>query len=234
MYIMARERLLLDMYQAMLSRLGPSNWWPGDSPFEIAVGAILTQNTNWGNVEKAIANLKEHNALSPQGLRGLLDQPASVADSPFHSLLAELIRPAGYYNIKAKRLGAFLRWLQDTADDDMESLQHHDLYSLRESILSVKGVGPETADAILLYAANHPTFVVDAYTHRMLHRHAMVEEEISYEELRNIFMHSLDADVSLFNEYHALIVRVGKEWCHKKNPNCADCPLGPFLEGEVA
>lgn len=210
---------LLAIYEAMRAALGPSDWWPGETPFEIAVGAILTQNTNWGNVEKAIGNLKA---------RGLLDAEAMYGLPPAE--LAELIRPAGYYNIKTKRLRNFLAFLGEEADFDITALGEWPLHSLRPRVLGISGIGPETADAILLYALGQPTFVVDAYTFRMLGRHGLADEDMDYHALRAVFMDALPEDVALYNEYHALIVRVGKDWCKKKAGLCESCPLGPFLD----
>ena len=207
------------MYEAMHSSLGPSNWWPGETPFEVAVGAILTQNTNWKNVEKAIANLKAHDLLDARAMH----------DLPLPEL-AELIRPAGYYNVKARRIANFLNFLKEEADYDLESLKTEPLHVLRPKVLGVNGLGPETADSILLYALEFPTFVVDAYTARLMDRHGLSYEDIDYYELQAIFMDALPEDVALYNEYHALIVRVGKDWCKKKAGLCDTCPLKPFLE----
>ncbi|MBI9078198.1 MAG: endonuclease III domain-containing protein [Pseudodesulfovibrio sp.] len=216
---MNNSKKLIGMYEAMLDTLGPSHWWPGDSPFEIAIGAILTQNTNWKNVEKAIGNLKEHNLLTPQALYAL--------DS---DKLAELIRPAGYYNIKTRRIRNFLSFLKSEAEFDLLQLKNHSLDELRPKILAVNGIGPETADSILLYALDFPTFVVDAYTARMMNRHGLVHEDIDYHELQALFVDALPENVSVYNEYHALIVRVGKDWCKKKKGLCESCPLQPFLD----
>lgn len=217
---MSRASTITAMYDAMHSALGPSRWWPGETPFEVAVGAILTQNTNWKNVEKAIANLKERDLLSAEKMYAL---PQGE--------LAELIRPAGYYNIKAVRLRNFLEFFRNEAEFDMEVLKVQELDEVREKVLSVKGIGPETADSILLYALEMPTFVVDAYTHRLMVRHGLVDEDVDYHELRALFMDSLPEDVALYNEFHALIVRVGKDWCRKKAGLCETCPLQPFLDG---
>ncbi|BCS87208.1 endonuclease III domain-containing protein [Pseudodesulfovibrio sediminis] len=216
---MTQADTLLAMYEAMHDALGPSDWWPGDSPFEIAIGAILTQNTNWKNVERAIGNLKDHQVLTPEGLHSL---PVDT--------LAELIRPAGYYNIKARRLRHFLQFLCEEVEYDLLALKGYTLEDLRPRILGINGIGPETADAILLYALDFPTFVVDAYTHRMMGRHGLAYEDIDYNELQSIFMDALPEDVALYNEYHALIVRVGKDWCKKKVGLCETCPLKHFLD----
>lgn len=216
---MSQTAVIAGMYEIMLEALGPSNWWPGDSPFEIAVGAILTQNTNWRNVEKAIDNLKTAALLSPEDMYG-----ASPKE------LAELIRPAGYYNIKARRLRNFLEFLKIETKFDLLSLKKRELHELRPKILEINGIGPETADAILLYALEFPTFVVDTYTFRMMHRHGFVWEEMQYHDLQALFMDALPEDVALYNEYHALIVRVGKNWCKKKAGLCESCPLKPYLD----
>lgn len=204
---------LLEIYQLLFDRFGPQNWWPGETQFEIITGAILTQNTNWANVEKAIANLKSANTLMPEKLYGL-----NV------SKLAELIRPAGYYNIKAKRLKSFLAWLFENYDGQLSNLEHVDTDNLRAELLAVKGVGRETADSILLYAFDRPIFVVDAYTARVAVRHGLIEPDADYEQLRELFQSYLPQDSEFFNEYHALLVRVGKEFCRPK-AKCELCPL---------
>lgn len=216
---MPRDILLLDMYQAMLDTLGPSHWWPADSPFEMIVGAVLTQNTNWGNVEKALDRLRSARALAPEAMEAL------SADE-----LAELIRPSGYYRVKATRLKALLAFLRDACGHDLDALAREDLEDLRPRLLSVKGVGPETADSILLYALEKPSFVVDAYTKRLLSRHALIVEDAGYDEMRDFFMDALDHDTALFNEYHALIVRTGKDYCTARKAKCDGCPLQPFLD----
>lgn len=217
-----RLNRLLNLYHAMLATLGPSNWWPGDTPFEVAVGAILTQNTNWGNVEKAIANLKREAALEPRALYRLPQDR-----------LEECLRPAGYFRLKSVRLRHFLEFLKQEAGLSMEALADRDHRDLRPKLLAVKGIGPETADSILLYALNAPTFVVDTYTHRIFSRHGLVPEECDYHELQALFMDVLPEDAALFNEYHALIVRTAKSWCAKKTPRCGGCPLQPFLTQPV-
>jgi endonuclease-3 related protein len=216
---MSRSGLLMDMYDAMLATLGPSQWWPGETPFEIAIGAILTQNTNWKNVEKALDNLKNAEVLEAEPLHAL-----SVPR------LAELIRPAGYYNVKARRIHNFLEFLKEEAEFDLLSLKDRDLTELRPRVLGINGIGPETGDCILLYALDFPTFVVDAYTARIVGRHGLAWEDIDYHGLQGLFMDALPEDVALYNEYHALIVRVGANWCRKKAGLCESCPLQPFLE----
>ncbi len=206
------------MYELLEDALGPQHWWPGETPFEVMVGAVLTQNTNWTNVEKAIANLKQRDLLTPEKLHSLPTEE-----------LAELIRPAGYYNIKAKRLKNLIDFLFDDFDGDLDALFSLGVYDLRRSLLSVSGVGRETCDSIILYAAEKPTFVVDTYTHRVLLRHDLIDESADYEEIKELFESSLPAEVQLFNEFHALLVRVGKVYC-RKSPACAECPLDVMFE----
>ncbi len=204
----------MEIHDRLLAHFGPQHWWPGDSPFEITVGAILTQNTSWTNVEKAIANLNAAGFLSFSGLSSLSLE-----------VLAELIRPAGYFNIKALRLRNFLQMveLQYAGDFDRMLLEQTEL--LREKLLAVKGIGPETADSILLYAADRPVFVIDAYTQRILFRHSIIDEDADYYGLQTLFTDALPADHALFNEFHALLVRTGKEFCKKTKPLCNLCPL---------
>jgi len=202
------------MYKKLYRAFGPQHWWPGDTSFEIAVGAILTQNTNWSNVEKAIKNLKRNKALSAQDLYRIP-----------HGELADLIRPAGYFNIKAQRLKAFIEFLTNNYNGSMEKMRREDTCSLREELLSVHGVGRETADSILLYALGRPVFVIDAYTRRMLSRHGIMDHKETYDTCQKLFHDSLKKDVRLFNEYHALFVRAGKTFCKSQNPACEKCPL---------
>ena len=204
---------LTEIYQLLFDRLGPQHWWPGETKIEIITGAILTQNTSWPNVEKAIANLKAADLLSPEKLHRL-----DIA------ALAELIRPAGYFNIKAKRLKNFLNWLFNNYDGQVTNLENVGTDQLRAELLAIKGIGPETADSILLYAFNRAVFVVDAYTARVVTRHRLIEPGADYEQLRELFQFNLPPEPQLLNEYHALLVRVGKNWCRPK-PRCADCPL---------
>ena len=204
---------LTEIYQLLFDRFGPQSWWPGETRFEIITGAILTQNTNWANVEKAIANLKSAHLLTPEKLCHL-----NVSE------LAELIRSAGYYNIKAKRLKSFLSWLFRNYDGRLANLENLDTDRLRAELLAVKGIGRETADSILLYAFGRLTFVVDAYTARVAVRHGLIEPDADYEQLRELFQSNLPQDAQLFNEYHALLVRLGKEFC-RPNAKCPGCPL---------
>jgi len=207
------ERLQL-IYERMMAHWGPQHWWPAETPFEVMVGAVLTQNTAWKNVEKAIANLKGVGLMSLEGLSAL---PTG--------LLAEYIRPAGYYNIKAGRLHNLLSTINQQHGGNLQAFLEQPLPQLREQLLAIKGIGRETADSILLYAAGLPIFVVDAYTHRILVRHQLIDEECGYEAIQELFMDNLACDPRLYNEYHALLVRVGNVYCKKKHPDCASCPL---------
>jgi endonuclease-3 related protein len=208
-----KNKVLLEIYDRLYTHFGPQHWWPGDTPFEIAVGAILTQNTNWGNVEKAITNLKKAKKLNSKALRNI---------SP--TKLASLIRPAGYFNIKADRLKHFIDFLADNYNGSMKKMRAEEALLLREKLLGVKGIGPETADSMLLYALEKPVFVIDAYTKRILSRHKLVSEKAAYHDLQDIFYENLPRDVKLFNEYHALFVMLGKDYCRPK-PRCDGCPL---------
>jgi len=210
---MRKTKALLQIYQKMFDALGPRHWWPGETPFEVIIGAILTQNTNWSNVEKAIKNLKTAGKLSPEGIYEL-----SVTE------LAKLIRPSGFFNVKAKRVKAFINWLFSRYEGNLSEMFAQDLQALRGELLSVKGIGPETADSILLYAGNMPTFVVDAYTHRIFSRHELIPEESTYDDMKSFFEENLPEDVQLFNEYHALLVNIGKTFCKTKKV-CEPCPL---------
>ncbi|MFA5357184.1 MAG: endonuclease III domain-containing protein [Candidatus Omnitrophota bacterium] len=201
-------------YRRLRSSFGGQRWWPADTPFEVMVGAILTQNTSWLNVEKAISNLKSHNLLRPHKLSKL----------PLKRL-ASLIRPSGYYNIKAKRLKSFLKFFIGNYGGDIKKMRETKPLFLREQLLCVNGIGPETADSILLYALDMPLFVVDAYTKRVLLRHGLIEEGASYGEVQKLFTQNIKKEVKLFNEYHALLVKLGKEYCLKNKPKCDICPL---------
>jgi len=205
---------LTSIYKKLLKKFGPQDWWPGDTPFEIAVGAVLTQNTNWQNVERAIANLKRARALSAKRIHAMK-----------HAELAELIRPAGYFNVKSRRLKNFVAYLVEEHGGSMARMAKGTLPDLRHGLLSVNGVGPETADSILLYALDKPTFVIDAYTKRALSRHGFLPYEESYEDYRSLFMDNISPDVELYNEYHALFVALGKHLCRPRNPLCDQCPL---------
>lgn len=204
---------LKEIYQRLFKKFGPQHWWPGRTKFEIMVGAVLTQNTNWGNVEKAIMNLRQAGVLNLAAMHKLSTPQ-----------LARLIRPSGYFNIKAKRLKNLLDFIAGEYSGNLRKMQREPLLSLRRKLLSVNGIGPETADSILLYALDKSTFVVDAYTKRILYRHAMIAHKDDYHKVQKIFMNKFTDNIKLFNEYHALIVKVGKEFCRTK-PLCELCPL---------
>jgi endonuclease-3 related protein len=207
------QRLLMNIYRKLYKAYGPRHWWPGETPFEVMVGAILTQNTSWRNVEKAIQSLKNNGGLNPERIYRLKK-----------SQLAFLIKSSGYYRIKADRLKAFVNFLFENYDGNISRMRKEELKTLRAKLLKVKGVGPETGDSILLYGLGKPIFVVDAYTKRILSRHGMVSERASYEEIQRLFMNHLPHNKRLFNEYHALFVHLGKTVC-KKIPRCDICPL---------
>ena len=202
---------LLRIYHRLYQAFGPQHWWPGDTPLEVAVGAVLTQNTAWANVEKAIAVLKSRHLLSLDKL---------VRLSPRR--LAPLIRSAGFHNIKAQRLAALLAWLK--AQGGFAALNRTPTPDLRPRLLACHGVGPETADSILLYALNRPVFVIDAYTRRILSRYGLIAGDEPYETLRRMFETSLPRSPKLYNEYHALLVRLAKVNCRPR-PLCDSCPL---------
>lgn len=209
---------LHEIYHRLDKYFGPLNWWPAKSPFEVIVGAVLTQNTNWTNVQKSLDSLKRANLLSYDAL---LHMPEGQ--------LAELIRSSGYYNLKSRRLKNLLEMVQAEYGGDLSLFFSEDPYSARETLLRVKGIGPETADSILLYAGGHPIFVVDTYTHRILSRHGLIPESCDYQFIQDLFMDNLDHDAALFNQYHALLVRTAKRFCKKREPLCDKCPLGPLL-----
>lgn len=208
---------LLKMYHTLYESLGPQHWWPGDTPLEIIVGAILTQNTAWGNVERAIAQLKKAQLLSIRGLRGV-----------DRRRLARLIRPAGYFNQKAIKLKAFIEFLDREYLGNLKRMMREPHIRLRRKLREVHGVGPETADSILLYACGRPVFVVDAYTVRILSRHGLIKADLPYEEVQHYLTERLPRSANLYNEYHALLVRLGKEFC-RKVPRCEECPLKVYL-----
>lgn len=208
------EDQLMSIYERLLAAFGPQDWWPGDSPFEVCAGAILTQNTSWENVRRAISNLKNKGLLSPRAIYELS-----------RGSLARIIRPAGYYNVKAGRLQNFVAFLVDEFEGNLDNMFSTGLETLRPMLLDIKGIGPETADSILLYAGELPSFVVDVYTIRALMRHDFIDENADYERVRSLFMDHLPADVELYNEYHALWVILGKSFCKKTRPRCDGCPL---------
>lgn len=205
------QEKLLDIFEQLHRHYGPLHWWPAETPFEVCVGAILTQNTNWGNVEKAVANLKRSSLLTPSAIMS-----APVAQ------LAETIRPAGYYNVKSLRLKEFVTHLCNRYRGNLDLMFDRSVGLLRGELLAIKGIGRETCDSILLYAGNMPSFVVDAYTIRLFTRLGILSGTPGYEETRAMFMENLPADTPLYNEYHAVIVRHCKEFC-LKTPRCARC-----------
>jgi endonuclease-3 related protein len=209
----ALNQILLNIYQRLLDQYGPQHWWPAQEPFEVIVGAILTQSAAWTNVEKAIANLKVAGKLSPEALRKTPD-----------SELARLVYPCGYYNTKARKLKAFAQWFGEQYDDDLDKLFANNTGHLRQELLAVYGIGEETADSIILYAANKPTFVIDAYTRRIIGRLGLAPHSNTYSSFQAFFMTNLPADTGLFNEYHALFVRLGKDVCRTR-PLCQQCCL---------
>lgn len=212
------KKTLLRIYDCMAAHYGPTHWWPGDSPFEVSVGAILTQNTAWTNVERAIANLKREGLLEP---RVMLECP--------RPRLEEALVPSGYFRVKTVRLLSFCTYLVERYNGSIANMARQPLESLRAELLGVNGIGPETADDILLYACEKPVFVVDAYTRRIFSRHGLVDEKIGYEDLQATFERRLPADVHLFKEYHGLIVWTGKDFC-RRTPKCEACPLGCLLK----
>ncbi len=204
---------IIEIYHKLYHAFGPQHWWPGDSPFEVAVGAILTQNTNWVNVEKAVENLKRKMVFNAKSIHELKTEK-----------LASIIKPAGYFNVKAKRLKAFIHFLMNDYHGSMNRMKREKVDTLRTKLLHVHGIGPETADSILLYALDKPVFVIDAYTKRSLSRHNLIRYDESYERVQDLFHAILKRDTELFNEYHALFVRLGKTFCRNK-PMCDRCPL---------
>ena len=204
---------LRNIYRQLMAHYGPQHWWPARKPFEVIIGAILTQSAAWRNVEKAITNLRAANVLSPKALRRLST-----------SELAALIHPCGYYNAKTLKLKAFANWLENHYQDDLNSLFACDIDSLRQQLLTIYGIGEETADSIILYAAGKPVFVIDAYTRRILNRIGLYPDSNHYLSYQAFFMDNLPADSRVFNEYHALLVRLAKDVCHK-SPLCSPCCL---------
>jgi endonuclease-3 related protein len=240
-------RSIASYYTALFHRYGPQNWWPARSRFEVIVGAYLTQNTNWSNVEKAIANLRRAGLLTMNAVR-----QAKLAK------LESLVRPSGYFRQKARKLKTFIAFLDQNYSGSLSRMFAQPTKKLRAELLALNGVGPETADSILLYAGNHPVFVVDAYTRRVLERHGIISGKTGYEEIRSLIEHSISSSeaetlivensvsdprhaisrmssaargalVQHYNELHALIVRVGNGYC-RTSPSCEGCPLQPFLK----
>lgn len=206
--------MLPSLQVRLFGHYGPLHWWPADSPFEVAVGAILTQNAAWTNVEYAISNLKESGRLSARGIA-----ETTLAE------LEVLIRPSGFYRQKALRLQGFAQHLLQHWQGDIGKLCDGPLDEARERLLALSGIGPETADSILLYAANRASFVIDAYTRRIFHRIGLLHGRENYDELRRLFMQALPADTASYNEFHAQIVNLAKDFCKKRQPRCTKCPL---------
>lgn len=206
------------IYEKLFYAFGPQHWWPADTTFEVIVGAILTQNVAWTNVEKAINNLKEKGFLSLENLLAIDIE-----------ILSELIRPAGYYNQKARYLKNTCEYIHNNYKS-IDSFLNQNIPRLRKELLGIKGIGPETADSIILYAARKPIFVVDAYTKRIFARLGLIDSSMNYNKVQNFFEKNLPKDVKLFAEYHALIVKLGKDFCKNKNPLCGKCPLGDICK----
>jgi len=212
----------MSIYRALFRAYGPQHWWPGDTPFEVLVGAVLTQNTSWTNVEKAIANLKRERVLT-------FSRMLNVAPGK----LALLIRPSGYFNIKTKRLRNLLSFIHTSYSGSLVKMFSADPSRLRQQLLEVNGIGQETADSILLYAGEKPFFVADAYTKRILSRQGLIADNADYNTVQDLFMNNLTQNASFYNEYHALIVKIGKTHCRKVKPLCSDCPIHPKCRKRV-
>jgi endonuclease III related protein len=208
-----------EYFNSLFTALGPQHWWPGKTQFEVIVGAILTQNTSWRNVELALAKLRDAGVFTP----------TAVAKAHIRSLHS-LIRPSGYFRQKARALKAFVQFLRSEYRGSLKRMFATPTLELREKLVRVWGIGPETADAILLYAGQHPVFVVDAYTKRIMARHGWIGDKAKYEEIRWMFERQFPGDVERFEEFHGLIVSVGKNWCRKQVADCEKCPLGRYLE----
>jgi endonuclease-3 related protein len=217
-HLLPDAKLLMEIFHRLSRHFGHQHWWPGDTQLEMMVGAILTQNTAWSNVEKAINRLMEAKGLT---LQALLHMPEET--------LERLIRPCGYYRVKAQRLKNLLLAVHEKSDGKLTAFLSLPTADLRETLLAVSGVGPETADSILLYAAQRPVFVVDTYTRRALFRHGWVPLKATYDEVQSLFMQCLPPDAALYNEYHALWVALGKIYCRPQS-RCAGCPLEVLLD----
>jgi len=205
---------IIKIYTTLYKSFGAQHWWPGETPFEIMIGAILTQNTNWKNVEKAISNIKNEGLLDPFKLNSISKKELEI-----------LIMPSGFYRLKAERLKNFLEYFIKDFNGSVEKMKKLNRDELRDYLLSIKGIGKETADSIILYALNKAIFVVDAYTQRILSRHNLIKLGEDYDVIQSIFHKTLPENVKLFNEYHALLVKIGKEFCFRKFPLCDKCPL---------
>ena len=215
---------LQNIYDKLLIHYGNQDWWPADSRLECAIGAILTQNTSWKNVEKAISNIKSHMDITSENLTLISTNE-----------LSELIKPSGFYNQKAARMKRFIHYINNYYGGEIETMMHEDYMNLRRNLLKINGIGPETADCILLYALDKPVFVIDRYTYRLLYRHDMIEKETDYTEMQKIFLDNIERNTELYGEFHALIVKVGKKHCRKR-ANCDGCPIdfdSHKLSGEI-
>lgn len=208
-----------EFYTKLIRHYGPQGWWPAESRLECIIGAILTQNTSWKNVEKALKNLKNNDLINFNNLLRI-----SLPE------LAEIIRPSGYYNLKATRLKNFVEFIKENYDSKIENMLNEKTTVIRKKLLLINGIGSETADTIILYALEKPVFVVDRYTYRIFNRHHLITEKTSYEDIQKLFTDSIEQKTQIYNEFHALIVRLGKDHC-KKSPKCSGCPLEYDLEG---
>ncbi|MFW6022356.1 MAG: endonuclease III domain-containing protein [Halanaerobiaceae bacterium] len=217
---------LESIYNKLLERFGAQEWWPAENDFETIVGAILTQSVSWTNVEKAISNLKDY--FKDSGSVLLYPEQLRKLDI---EVLAELIRPSGYYNMKAKKLKAFLEFLYNEYQGNLDHMFKLELESLRKRLLKVYGIGPETADSILLYAGRYPIFVIDAYTKRIMSRIGLTADDIDYHDLQKLIMDNIKPDYVKYNEYHALIVALAKKYCTRNRPDCINCPLSDEICG---
>ena len=213
------RRTLARYYRRLRRHFGHRDWWPARTPFEVILGALLTQNTNWSNVEKALGNLRRVRALTPARLSRLRA-----------ATMARLLRPSGYYRQKTRAVRGFLAHLNNGYRGSLARLLARPTTELREELLGLRGIGPETADSILLYAAGRPVFVIDAYTRRVLARHGLAQPNAAYEQLQDYFETHLPRRAALYNDFHAQLVAVGKTYCHRERPDCAACPLGVELE----
>ena len=211
------SKYFLRIYTTLYKTFGPQQWWPGDTPFEVMVGAILTQNTNWRNVSKAIDNIKKVRLLEPKKLL------------KHHQMIPQLIKPSGFYKLKSQRLINFLEYFVKNYKGNIRNFKGKRTEAIRKGFLSITGIGHETADSILLYALNRPIFVIDTYTRRIFSRHNIFAADLFYDEIRHILETNLPKNVQLYNEYHALIVKLGKEYCKKNEPLCSICPLHAVL-----
>jgi len=211
---MHSDNRISKIYKLLFKRFGPQHWWPAETRFEVIVGAMLTQNAAWSNVKKAIFNLKKAKVLT-------FDRLLKIDDAR----LKQLIRPAGYFNIKTKRLKNLLNFIKSNYKGDLRIIRRISIEKIRQELLSVNGVGKETADSIILYAFDKPIFVVDAYTRRVLSRHRLFPSDSSYDEIQAFICSNLKKNVQVYKEFHALIVRLGKEYCKKRKPLCQSCPL---------